>query len=537
MASEAPPEASGPTLSEAMARVFRPALEDETFARALANLAVPLTTAAAAFVFGPDRAQPLAIAPGQPSFPDHLIDWLANLPSDASAAPEPVEEEGAIAIAIALPSGASGLLVIRLRGAAVSVRALAFERLVALSRLSFATYRHADLQALNRLVALIETKPDPDTLASQIRAFTDADLVALAWFEGDRAKRIAISDQPEATRRAALPDALEAQMRDALSASGRPENVFVAGAGNGTFVLRADQARRHPHLLPMLTQTAAATQSMGALNKGQAARKWVRRAALCLVAIGIALIPIPDARRVPGEVISTQARTITAPLSGLVLAVDVADGDLVTSEETRLLQIDTDDIQQELASVQADHARALLERETARGSRDAAALRNAELEAEGLRARIDLLEGQQDRAAVMAPINGVVSGDRLSRFVGATVRQGDPILEVFDPSALALRLEVSDALLNRIEDGEAGIFRPDFAPDQSFDAMVEWISPAQSERSDITVFQGRATLQGETRGALRPGLRGVFIFERSFLPIYQVVWDALRNWVLLRVWL
>ena len=153
-----------------------------------------------------------------------------------------------------------------------------------------------------------------------------------------------------------------------------------------------------------------------------------------------------------------------------------------------------------------------------------------------MRARIDLLEARRASATVLAPIDGLVSGGQLDRFSGATVRQGEPIMDVLDPNSLALNLEVTDDLLNRIAEGETGVFRPDFAPSQTFEGTVSWISPAKSERSDITTFRGRATLPDDT-GTLRPGLRGVFAFERGFKPIYRVVWDGLRDWVLLRLWI
>ena len=140
------------------------------------------------------------------------------------------------------------------------------------------------------------------------------------------------------------------------------------------------------------------------------------------------------------------------------------------------------------------------------------------------------------RATVLAPISGVVVGDDLSAFLGATVRQGDPLLEVVDPANLALKLDVPDDLLLRINDGEEGIFRPDFAPNQSFDGSVQTISPAQSARSDIAVFEGRATLPTDT-GQLRPGLRGVFVFDREYKLLSQLVFNTIRNWILLRVWL
>lgn len=536
MAKTVAEDRTGPTLSEAMSTVFRPKRNDEDFSSALTNLAVALTTARAAHVLRQGERSPIASSPREAELPEDsrawALDYLAGNPTVA----DPVEQDGALAVTLALPAGKTGVLVIRLRNPAPSVRALAFERLVALSHLSFSTFRHADVQGFENLLRDIRTGQSPEDVASHIRAFADADNVALAWLKGDAISHLTLSNQPAGTPRASLPETLEAELKSARDPSRRGDHVHVALQGEDAIAMKVDRPRRHLHILPLLPQAMMAANGPG-VGPGRGSRKkWLRRAVFLLLAIGVALIPIPDARRVPGEVISTDTRTITAPLSGVVLSVDVSDGDAVQAGDSTLFRLDTDDVLQELAGAQADYSRALLERESARGARDAAALQNAELEAESLRARIDLLENRRVRATVTAPIDGVVSGEDLSRFAGATVRLGDPILEVLNPDILALRLEVPDILLNRIENGEAGVFRPDFAPDQSFASTVSWISPAQSTRTDVVVFPGRAILPDNTAG-LRPGLRGVFVFEREFKPIYKVVWKALSDWVLLRLWL
>ena len=530
---------SGPRqmLSDAIGAVFRTDQNAADFATALTHLAVAMTTASEAHVVRPEDRSPIASSPATATLAETVQRDLSERLKWNAAAPDPIEMSGVQAIVVALPGGETAALAIRLRNPSPTLRALAYERLVALSHLSFGAFRHPDLQHLTTLLAEVETDIDPEDLAGRIRRFADADTVALAWFKGDAVARLALSDQPAAMARASLPEVLERELRDARDPARRADNVYVASQGSDAVVVKVDGARRHRNFLPMVTQAMAAAQSAGSITRRGAARRWARRGVFALAALGLSLVPVPDARRISAEVISTNTRTITAPLSGVILSVEVADRDKVASGESVLFRIDTDDILQELATAVADYSRALLEREAARGARDAAALRNAELEAEGLRARIDLLEARRTSATVLAPIDGLVSGgDDFDRFSGATVRQGDPIMDVLDPDALALNLEVTDDLLNRISEGETGIFRPDFAPSQTFEGSVAWISPAKSERSDITTFRGRATLPDDT-GPLRPGLRGVFVFERGFKPIYRVIWEGLRDWVLLRLWI
>jgi biotin carboxyl carrier protein len=523
-----------PTLAQALRSTFDPLQSADSFARDLARLAAALSTASEVLVLAAKDGSVLAATPQEAQLSAQLSELILAQPSNAG---EPQQEQDALFIPIALPGGGDARLVGRMKSAGATTRALAFERFVSLAQMSAAMYRHPDISHLETLLSKLNTPDaDPSALASSIRGYVDADLVAVAAIENGAIINVALSDQPKPTRRATLPEQIEKDLLAAANGTGSAEGVYAASREGRAMALKVETPRRNTGVLPLLAQAALAGQGSD-VGLGAKRRKGLMRlGAGLLIGLGICVIPLPDTRRVPGEIIAVEARTVTAPLSGIVLSVSVSDGDAVTGGESELARIATNEIAQELASAQAEYSRALLEREGARGARDASALRNAELEAEGLRARIDLLEGRRARALITAPIDGVVVGDDLSTFLGATVRQGDPLLEVVDPSNLALRLEVPDDLLLRIEDGEAGVFRPDFAPNQQFDGTVISISPAQSARTDIAVFEGRASLPADT-GQLRPGLRGVFVFDREYRMLAQIVYQAMRDWILLRVWL
>lgn len=522
---------SRPTLAQALRATFQPLQSADSFAFDLARLTAALTTASEVLVIKEKDGTTLAATPQNASLSAQITEQILT-----TEAIEPQQIQDALFIAIALPGGTDAHLVARLKSAGATTRALAFERLVSLAQMSFAMYRHPEMSSLETLLAQLGNRDaDLNTLASTIRAYVDADLIALATLQSGDVTQVALSDQPKSTRRATLPEQIEKDLAAAANGTNANPDITTATLGAQTVAIKAETPRRNAGILPLLAQAALKGQGIG--PSARTKRKGlIKLGVAALIALGICLIPMPDARRVPAEIIAVEARTVTAPLSGIVLSISVSDGDPVNADETELARIATNEITQELATAQADYSRALLEREGARGARDASALRNAELEAESLRARIDLLESRRARAVIVAPISGVVVGNDLSAFLGATVRQGDPLLDVVDPANLALKLEVPDDLLLRIKDGEDGVFRPDFAPNQSFEGAVQTISPAQSARSDIAVFEGRATLPADT-GQLRPGLRGVFVFDREYKLLSQIVYDAIRNWILLRVWL
>ena len=532
--SDADPTPSRPTLAQVLHTTFDPSHSAERFTRDLAGLTVAMTTAPEAFVLSVADGEVLASSPADATLSSQLSALILAGVQDTS---EPQQVQGALHVSVALPGAAQGILVLRLGAMGNAIRGLAFERLVSLSQLSFSTYRHPDMIQLETLVAGLSSEGgDLGKLASDIRNYVDADLVALASYENGSLKETVLSDQPVATRRATMPEKIGEEISGALSGARHVPGVSLSSNGDMTTAISAKQPRRNEKLLPVLVQALANGRGQSAGRSRKRLAPILRLAAGLLIAVGVLLIPLPDARRVPAEVFALESRTITAPLTGVILSISVSDGEEVQAEASELLRMATNEITQELAGAQADYARALLERESARGARDATALRSAELEAETLRARIDLLEGRRARAQVLSPIDGVVVGTDLDTFTGSTVRQGDPLLDVVDPDQLALRLEVPDDLLLKIADAEAGLFRPDFAPEQSFEGAVLSISPAQSTRSDIAVFEGRASLP-EDVGQLRPGLRGVFVFDRNYRLLGQIIYDAIRNWVLLKLWL
>lgn len=520
-----------------MSATFYVNQSSDRFAAGLAHLAQALTGAKAAYVGLPDGTGALASAPQNAILPNGLLDVLQTAAQKGDASTEAVERDGALAIAISLPNHTLGALLLDVKGSGHAARALAYERLVGLAQLSRAMFNHPDVAQLAALSERLGA-PDPDlgAIASDIRHLVDADQIALALFQGETTGAIAVSDQPDATTRASLPEAIKTEFSQALRGITGAPDIHVARNANGGALLKAETPRRNTSLLPILTATLANGTDMATVRATRLSSRLARFAGIALILGALGFVPLPDARRVSAEVISSESRTITAPFSGIVLKVHVAENDAVTASETALFELDTGQIVQELAVVQAEFSRALLDRESARGARDALALRNAELEAERLRAKTELLDARRESARLIAPIDGLVIGTDLDTFLGATVRQGDTLLQVVNPDTLALRLEVPDDMIARIEDDDTGVFRPDFNPAIQYDGVITHISPAQSDRRDVAVFEGRATLS-DTTETLRPGLRGVFVFERRFTPFWQIAWKTARDWVLLRWWI
>ncbi|MEL6798807.1 MAG: efflux RND transporter periplasmic adaptor subunit [Pseudomonadota bacterium] len=526
VAKEAQP---GPSLSQALATTFDASSDDAGFARRVTHLAVSLTNGPVAYLIAGDTVLG-GTSNARP--PAQVLDLAAG-PMDGTA-----RAEGAFAgVAMALPSGQAAVLVLQLPPGGTVAGALALERLTNLSALAGVSFNHPEIAAHRALFeAIADRAVDLEPVAEALQRLTDADYVALGRLSGDSVSDLAISGQTPQAKRAALPASLRAEMAEIASrGDSGPDRVIARGPG-GVFVVRIVEARRNAALAPMVVQLLSVGDGAHRAGTRRGLARLRRFAVGLVAAMLLAFVPLPEGRRISAEVSSVSERVVTAPYAGALAEIAVRENDSVTAGETVLARLDDALITQELIAAQADHAKALLERESARVGRNASELRNAELEAERLRSQIELLEARRDSAVIRAPISGLVVGDGLSALQGATVRQGETLMRVLDPSDLRLTLEVLDEDVADLAVGEAGVFRPDFDPSLTYEAQIASVSPALQEGREIAVFTGRAIFQDDTPH-LSPGLRGVVSVDRAWTPAWRVVWTGLRDWVLLRVWI
>jgi len=392
----------GPSLSQALASVFDPELDQTAFAARLPQLADALTTTTGM------RLETEG---------DGLAEQLL-----ANEEPEPQVLNGEIGVRIACPDGTTRALIGPLPKAGGAGAALAYERLTHLSQLSNATFAHPDGAALqgmlSRLRAMASGAPDAmQELADAAARFFQADLAAIGQYDGTQITEIAISGQAGLTKRAQEPERLRGAMKTVALGRGQSEHAAFAGPAGGAqsgMVFLLESPRRFAHLTPMLAAT------LGQMLPKRMRRRvsWRKRLAwlggfAALVAVGF--IPVPDGLEIPAKVDATLRREITAPFSAQLIEVLVEENQQVSGGETILARLDAQDIDVELIRAQSEFSAALLERESARAERDAARLRNAELETERLTAEIEHLTTRRELAELIAPISGIVtSGSQLA---------------------------------------------------------------------------------------------------------------------------
>ncbi len=444
---------------------------------------------------------------------------------------------------IAMPDGLTGMMLVGLPAGGAVSRSLAYERLTMLSNLSYTQFRHGDITGQSEMIAALTAIAAGDhsrlqQLADLIAQLTASDYSAAGFFDGRKIFDVKISGQTGITKRASLPAKVKTALVEVATKKLQADDrIFAARPGRSDgLVLSIQNPQRNTNLLRLAGAIFAQAQQ-GKPQSGWTTARLIKTAAICLIIGAIGLIPVADGAHIPATVEASDKRVITSPLSATIAQVLVRDKEQVEANETLLIKLATPEIDLEIIEATAERANAILERETARASRNAAVLRNAELEVERLDARLDLLELQRDSSRITAPISGVVVLQDVDQRIGATVRKGEALVEVSNPSALRLSLAIVDTEISNVSEGDIGVFRPDFDPSIHLEAKVSRISPAVDNTEEIPVILGKAEFTLPPGGNLRPGISGVFAVGQEYRPIGQILYRNIRDWILLRVWI
>lgn len=532
-------------LNDAMASCFSPYISAPPFPQRLAELTAALTNSRSVCVCAPPQGEDppaLYATVGTPPNPDKLRIALSAGAAEPTKPSGPGARfcDGFLLADIALPNGQIAALALTLPAGGPGLQSVSFERVTTLSHLSFAQFRNpdmveqAELASDMRQIAAGETA-QLQTMVDRLARISGADYAAAGIWNGDTLKDLTISGQDKFTTRALLPDKLKTQLRETAhqNLSGRARSFAAIPGRRGGLALLLEKPARAPAMLPL----AAALFSRA--DHGQKPqRSWARLtryAAFALILVGIGLIPIPDGVRVNATTEAVSKRIVTAPFTTVIQSINVEEGQPVLIGQT-IATLDTREIEIELIGLRSERAAAVIEQENARLNANAAALRNAELAVAQFDSQIDLLEIRKASSAITAQINGIAVLDNLKQRIGTTVRQGDPLLEISNPDTVTLSLTILEGDIGKVSAGDAGQFRPDFDPTATYAATVASVSPAIDIAADVPSATGRAAFDVHATG-LRPGLTGLFLVGDSRKPIWQVLYNNLRDWVLLRVWL
>jgi HlyD family secretion protein len=151
--------------------------------------------------------------------------------------------------------------------------------------------------------------------------------------------------------------------------------------------------------------------------------------------------------------------------------------------------------QQDFQTAEADHARAV------------AAVAKAKADVENATARVKLHETNLDKTAIRSPINGIVLDRKVQ--AGQTVAASfqTPVLFTLasDLSRMELEVDIDEADIGQVREGQAATFTVDAFPQRRFDAKLVSLRNAPRTTNGVVTYQGVLSVDNRER-LLRPGL-------------------------------
>ena len=361
----------------------------------------------------------------------------------------------------------------------------------------------------------------------------------------------AVQEAGELAARAAV------EVREVVAAPWWALPVLDDGEPVAVLVMRCDAGEVPPEALAVLRASAALAEpllrrwreadrsvvrhAVDALHagwrklRGPGHLTWKFGAAALLLALGVLVVwPVPD-RVTANLVIEGRVRqVVTAPFDGFIAQALVRPGARVTRGQL-LVRLDDRELKLEQGKYRSELDQAAGKLRQAMAERDAPAVALASAEVQQAEAQLALVEAKLARAALVAPMDGlVVTGDWVQQ-IGGPVETGKEMFEIAATEAYRVVLHVADKDIARLRAGQPGALRLTGQPQHSYSFKVSTVTATASVQDGTNGFRVEAEWTGQAP-ALSPGMQGVgkvTVGESNLLGVWtrpSIDWLRLKLW-------
>ncbi len=226
-------------------------------------------------------------------------------------------------------------------------------------------------------------------------------------------------------------------------------------------------------------------------------------------------------------------RTIAAPFKGYIREAHARHGDMVR-EGSVLCTLDERDLRLEKTNLAGQESQLLRQHQEAVALHDRAKANVVKAQLDQVIAQLDLTDIKLQRTTIRAPFDGLLLSGDLSQKLGSAVEQGDLLFEIAPLSGYRLILQVNEAEIAHVREGQRGVLVLSALPD-TFGFVVRKITPISTALEGKNCFRVEAGLDKAT-GTLRPGMEGIgkiSVERRKLISIWTL---KLRNWFRLWFW-
>ena len=230
----------------------------------------------------------------------------------------------------------------------------------------------------------------------------------------------------------------------------------------------------------------------------------------------------------------TVERVITAPEEGYIKDAPARPGDLVSAKQT-LATLDDRDLKLEKLKWSGKQKQISKEYREALAGRDRSQIGILRTQLDQAQAQLEILEKKLERTVINAPIGGVIVSGDFTRALGSPVERGQIMYKVSPLDHYRVLLDVDESDVAELSVGMKGELTLSAAAEDSFEIIVDKITPVSEAGDGANYFQVEASLV-ETPQFLRPGMQGVSKIEIGERRLLWVWTHKLVDWLRLKLW-
>jgi hypothetical protein len=230
----------------------------------------------------------------------------------------------------------------------------------------------------------------------------------------------------------------------------------------------------------------------------------------------------------------TVERVITAPEEGYIKDAPARPGDLVSAKQT-LATLDDRDLKLEKLKWSGKQKQISKEYREALAGRDRSQIGILRTQLDQAQAQLEILEKKLERTVISAPIGGVIVSGDFTRALGSPVERGQIMYKVSPLDHYRVLLDVDESDVAELSVGMKGELTLSAAAEDSFEIVVDKITPVSVAGDGANYFQVEASLV-ETPQFLRPGMQGVSKIEIGERRLLWVWTHKLVDWLRLKLW-
>lgn len=257
-------------------------------------------------------------------------------------------------------------------------------------------------------------------------------------------------------------------------------------------------------------------------------------ATLVLLAGALTLIPLPYHVSAPARLEGAVQRAIVAPADGFIQQMSARPGDSVRQGRV-LVELAQHDLELERSKWGSELAQQSNAYGAALARADRSLLMISHARMAEIRAQLDLVEKQIERAQIKAPFDGVILSGDLTQSLGAPVQRGSVLMVMAPHDRYRLIVEVDERDIADVRPGATGRIALAAMPGSTLAFRTVRVVPLAATREGRHFFEVEGELE-QTAGGLRPGLQGVARIRAEDRSVASMALGSLCNWLQLRLW-